>query len=124
MAVLVLWLCLALALWVCRPDARDLKQTLRLMPDVLRLLGRLARDRALPVGARCWLWGLLGYLAVPIDVIPDFIPVIGYADDAILIVLALRMVARATGPAQLRAHWPGTEEGYAALCALAGLAHT
>jgi uncharacterized membrane protein YkvA (DUF1232 family) len=120
-AVLVLWLVLVAALWVCRPDARDLKQTLRLMPDVLRLLGRLARDRSLPVNARGWLWGLLLYLAMPIDVIPDFIPMIGYADDAILVLLALRMVARRIGAPALRAHWPGTEEGFAALSALTGL---
>jgi uncharacterized membrane protein YkvA (DUF1232 family) len=58
---------------------------------------------------------LLGYLAIPIDLIPDFIPVIGYADDAIIIALVLRSVTRAVGPAALDEHWPGTPEGLAAL---------
>jgi hypothetical protein len=55
---------------------------MRLLPDLLRLLRRLATDRALPRGVRIRLALLMAYLAIPIDVIPDFIPVLGYADDA------------------------------------------
>jgi uncharacterized membrane protein YkvA (DUF1232 family) len=67
------------------------------------------------------LWLLLGYLALPIDLVPDFIPVIGYADDAVIVVLALRSVTRRAGPEALERHWPGTPEGLAAIRRLARL---
>lgn len=123
-ALILLWSILAVALWMLRPEARDIKQTLRLMPDVLRLATRLARDRTLALSTRLWLWGLLAYLALPIDLIPDFIPVIGYADDAIILILVLRMVARTVGAGVIRNHWPGTSDGYETICALTGLNST
>jgi uncharacterized membrane protein YkvA (DUF1232 family) len=58
---------------------------------------------------------LLAYLALPIDLIPDFIPVLGYADDAIIVALVLRSVSRSAGSDALAEHWPGTPEGLAAL---------
>ncbi|NGN64067.1 DUF1232 domain-containing protein [Streptomyces sp. A7024] len=64
---------------------------------------------------------LLGYLAMPIDLVRDFIPVPGYADDAIVVALVLRSVVRAAGPGALARHWPGTEDGLAAVRRLAGL---
>lgn len=117
----LMWVMLSMTLWILRPGARDIKQALRLMPDVLRLVTRLARDRELPAATRLWLWGLLIYLALPIDLIPDFIPVIGYADDAIITVFVLRNVVRTAGVAVIRQHWPGTPDGYEAVCALTGL---
>jgi uncharacterized membrane protein YkvA (DUF1232 family) len=67
------------------------------------------------------LWLLLGYLALPIDLIPDVIPVLGYADDAIAVVLVLRYITHAAGPTALERHWPGTDDGLAAVRKLAGL---
>ena len=64
---------------------------------MLRLLPRLAADRSLPRGVRVRLALLLAYLASPIDLVPDFIPVIGYADDAIIVAAVLRSVARQAG---------------------------
>jgi uncharacterized membrane protein YkvA (DUF1232 family) len=64
-----------------------------------------------PVAARARLWLLLAYLAMPIDLVPDFVPVVGYADDALLVAWALRSVVRAAGPEALERHWPGTPEG-------------
>jgi uncharacterized membrane protein YkvA (DUF1232 family) len=61
------------------------------------------------------------YLAVPIDIIPDFIPVIGYADDAIMVAAVLRSVVRRAGSDAVRRHWPGTRDGLAALWRVAGL---
>jgi uncharacterized membrane protein YkvA (DUF1232 family) len=121
-AVVTLWLLLVAALWLLRPQARDVKQSIRLLPDVLRMLSRLARDRTVPRAPRIWLWLLLVYLALPIDLVPDFVPVIGYADDAIIVILVLRHVARRVGSASMRERWPGTPEGFAAVCALAGIA--
>ncbi|MDE9365679.1 YkvA family protein [Luteipulveratus sp. YIM 133132] len=120
-ALAAAWLLLVLALVVVRPRGGLLREALRLLPDLLRLLGRLAKDRSLPRGVRIRLALLLAYLAMPIDLIPDVIPVLGYADDAILVVAVLRSVARRAGVAPLRAHWPGTDDGFAALCRLVGL---
>ena len=121
-ALVVMWLLLVAFLWVARPDEQRLRESMRLLPDVLRLVSRLARDRTVPLAARAWLWGLLAYLAMPIDVVPDFIPVLGYADDVIVVLLALRAVVRRAGRARLAEHWPGTPEGLAALERLARIA--
>ena len=114
------YLALVVALLVVRPETARLTETLRLLPDLLRLVGRLARDPAVPRGARVRLWVLLAYLAMPLDLIPDFIPVLGYADDAIIVGLVLRSVVRQAGPASVRRHWPGTEDGLRAVARLTG----
>lgn len=120
-ALLVMWSVLAAVLIIARPKGSSLQEALRLLPDTLRLLHRLATDASLPRGVRVRLWLLFAYLAVPFDLIPDFIPVIGYADDAIIVCLVLRSVVRRAGPAAVRAHWPGTPEGLEALWRAAGL---
>lgn len=119
--VLLLWLALLAALWLGRPDELRIGDALRLLPDLVRLLRRLAADSTLPGGLRLRLWLLLGYLALPIDLVPDFIPVIGYADDAVVIALTLRSVTRHAGAEALARHWPGTPEGLTAVRRLAGL---
>jgi uncharacterized membrane protein YkvA (DUF1232 family) len=120
-ALLSTWLLLVVALAVGRPQCKLLNESTRLLPDLLRLLRRLAVDRSQPAGVRIRLSLLLAYLAMPIDLIPDLIPVLGYADDAIIVTIALRSVARRTGIDELRRHWPGTEDGFAALCRLTGV---
>jgi uncharacterized membrane protein YkvA (DUF1232 family) len=120
-ALLASWLALVVALLIVRPRGPMLREAVRILPDALRLLRRLAADRALPRGVRIRLTLLLVYLAVPIDIIPDFIPVLGYADDAIIAVAVLRGVVRRAGLPAVRRHWPGTDDGFAALCRLAGL---
>jgi uncharacterized membrane protein YkvA (DUF1232 family) len=115
------WLVLVITLIFVRPKGALLSEALRLLPDLLRLLHRLVTDRTLPRGVRVRLVLLLGYLALPIDLIPDFIPLLGYADDAIVVTAVLRGVVRRAGPEAVRRHWPGTEDGYAALCRLTGL---
>jgi uncharacterized membrane protein YkvA (DUF1232 family) len=106
---------------IARPRGGLAREALRLLPDVLRLLPRLAADRTLPRGVRVRLALLLAYLASPLDLVPDFIPVIGYADDAIIVAAVLRSVARHAGIRALERHWPGTRDGFAALCRLTGL---
>jgi uncharacterized membrane protein YkvA (DUF1232 family) len=108
-------------LLVTRPRGNLLGEALRLLPDLLRLLRRLAGDASVPRAARVRLWLLLGYLAIPIDLVPDFVPVLGYADDAIIVSLVLRSVVRHAGAPVVRRHWPGTDDGLAALGCLTGL---
>jgi uncharacterized membrane protein YkvA (DUF1232 family) len=118
---LAAWLALLIALLLIRPKGALLAEAIRLLPDLLRLLRRLAADGALPRGVRVRLALLMVYLALPIDLIPDFVPVIGYADDAIIVAFVLRNVVRRVGIQAVRAHWPGTEDGFAALARLTGL---
>jgi len=81
-ALVLSWLALIVALAIRRPKGSLLKEALRLLPNLLRLLKRLTTDRTLPTGGRVRVALLFIYLAIPIDLIPDFIPVLGYADDA------------------------------------------
>ncbi len=117
----LLWAALLGGLWLARPDELHARETLRLLPDVVRLLSRLARDGEQPRGVRLRLWLLLGYLALPVDLVPDFVPVIGYADDVVVVALALRSVVRHAGAESLDRHWPGTPQGLVAVRRLAGL---
>jgi uncharacterized membrane protein YkvA (DUF1232 family) len=106
------------------PETVGMKEALRLLPDLLTLLRRLIADRSLPRGIRVRLILLLVYLASPIDLVPDFLPVIGYADDVIIVALVLRSVIRMAGSRPLEQHWPGTPTGLALLQRLAGTAAT
>ena len=90
------------------------------MSTLARLLRRLAGDRTLPRGVRIRLILVIVYLACPIDLIPDFIPVLGYADDAIIVAVALRSVIRRSGPVAIAEHWPGTPAGLRTIQRLAG----
>jgi uncharacterized membrane protein YkvA (DUF1232 family) len=121
-ALLVSWLALVVALLLVRPKGNILRESLRMLPDLIRLLKNLATDRAQPKTVRIRLGLLMAYLAIPIDLIPDFIPVLGYADDAIIVVAVLRSVVRRVGIDQVRAQWTGTDDGFNALCRAAGLA--
>lgn len=115
------WLALLIALAVIRPADLRATDILRLLPDTVVLLRRLAADPTLPRGVRIRMVLLLTYLILPIDLIPDFIPVLGYADDAIIVAIALRSVTRRAGPAALQTHWPGTSEGLHAVRRFAGI---
>lgn len=119
--LLLVWTLLVLYLAIARPKGAFIKEAMRLLPDTLRLLKRLASDQSLDRGVRLRVWLLLGYLAMPFDLIPDFIPVLGYADDVIVICAVLRSIARRSGVEAIRRHWPGTRAGLAALCRIAGL---
>jgi len=107
----VVWVVVVVCLYAFRPDGPSVAELTRLLPDTLRLVRRLTTDRALPRASRWSVWLLLAYLASPIDLVPDFIPVIGYADDVIITSIVLRRLVRRAGPEKLREHWPGTPEG-------------
>lgn len=120
--VLLFWIALMAALVIGARRAGDrtrLADLLRLVPDVVRLLRRLVADRSVPRSVRVALVVLLGYLLLPIDLVPDFIPVVGYLDDAIVVAIALRFVTERAGADALDRHWPGTPEGLRALRSIA-----
>ena len=122
--VVLLWLMLVSLLWWQQrhqPGGASLRDLLRLAPDIVRLLKRLAGDKTVPMGVRIWLGVLAVYLVSPIDLIPDFIPVLGYADDAIIAAIALRFITRRAGVEAIERHWPGTSEGLRAVLRLAGI---
>jgi uncharacterized membrane protein YkvA (DUF1232 family) len=121
--LLLIYATLVLLLWRYarrHPDTVTMRDALRLLPDLLRLIRRLAADPTVPTGVRVRLGLLIVYLASPIDLVPDFIPVLGYADDAIIIALVLRSVTKSAGPDALRRHWPGTPDGLQLIQQLAG----
>lgn len=120
-ALAVIWLILAATLWLVKPDAAGIQRTMRLLPDLVRLLKRLAVDPEMPWRIRIALLLVVAVLVLPIDLIPDAIPVIGFADDVIIIGLMLRWVARTAGRDALARHWPGTPDGFTVLCRLCGL---
>ena len=107
--------CIAFAalVWIAAPEETSLHDALQLLPDIVRLLRSLVADKTIARRARWLVLALLGYLAFPVDLIPDFIPVVGYADDAIVACFVLRHVIRTAGSDKLREHWTGTAEGQA-----------
>jgi uncharacterized membrane protein YkvA (DUF1232 family) len=77
------------------------------IPDCIVLLRRLLADERLPRRHKWMLAAAIAYLALPLDLVPDFIPVAGQLDDAVIVALALRRVARGAGRAMIEMHWPG-----------------
>jgi uncharacterized membrane protein YkvA (DUF1232 family) len=90
------------------------------IPDCIVLLTRLLGDPRVPRRHKLLLGALIGYLAFPIDLVPDFIPVAGQVDDAVVVALALRVVLRGAGTELLREHWPGPESSLAVVLRLVG----
>jgi uncharacterized membrane protein YkvA (DUF1232 family) len=90
------------------------------VPDCAVLFARLARDPAVPRRGRLALVAVAAYLASPIDLVPDFIPVAGQADDALLVAIVLRWVVRGARPGLLERHWPGPDGSLRVLLRLAG----
>jgi uncharacterized membrane protein YkvA (DUF1232 family) len=97
----------ALAVLGRRSDARALAG---FIPDCVVLFKRLAADPRLDRRRKALLVAMIAYLALPFDLVPDFIPVAGQLDDAILVALVLRAVLRGSGPNVVRQHWPGPEQ--------------
>lgn len=117
-ATLVVYAAFLIALVIAgrRTDAGALA---RFIPDCLILLRRLLGDSRVPRRRKLALVGLVGYLSVPLDLVPDFIPVVGLLDDVIVAAVALRYVLRSGGPGLLREHWPGPQVSLDAVVRLA-----
>ena len=115
---LLAWLGVVLALVALgrREDARALAG---FIPDCVVLLRRLLGDDRVPRRRKLVLVALAAYLATPIDLVPDLIPVAGQLDDAIVAALALRFALRSGGPELLREHWPGPARSLAVVTRVA-----
>jgi uncharacterized membrane protein YkvA (DUF1232 family) len=118
-ALVVVWA--GFVLWLVAAGRRDDARALAtFIPDCIVLVTRLARDPRIPRRRKLLLLGLVGYLALPFDLVPDFIPVAGQLDDAIIVAFVLRHFIRAGGEPLIRELWPGPERSLDLLLRLAG----
>jgi uncharacterized membrane protein YkvA (DUF1232 family) len=92
----------------------------RFIRDCILLVRRLLGDPRVPRRHKLLLGALIGYLALPFDLVPDFIPVAGHLDDALIVALTLRAVLRGSGSELVREHWPGPQSSLAVVLRLAG----
>jgi len=113
--LLVLWIALLVLFFLLRPRDVPLRELLAVVPDVLRLLGSLIRDESVPADVRLVVVGLVAWIVSPIDLIPEFIPVLGPLDDVVVAVVAMRYVRRRVGITDLEARWQGTPDGFTLL---------
>ncbi|MDQ2941595.1 MAG: DUF1232 domain-containing protein [Chloroflexota bacterium] len=114
-SLVAVWLVAVLVVWLHRPSRELALPALRLLPDILRLVRRLLADPGTTRGQRAALMGLLVWIASPIDLVPEFLPVIGPLDDLVVTALVLRWVARRVGRHRLRELWPGPSESFSLL---------
>jgi uncharacterized membrane protein YkvA (DUF1232 family) len=115
---LLVYAALVLGLFIAgrRESARALAG---FIPDCVVLCSRLLGDPRVPLRKKVLLVALTGYLALPFDLVPDFIPVAGQLDDVIVVALVLRSLLRGGGEALVREHWPGPENSLALVLRLA-----
>jgi uncharacterized membrane protein YkvA (DUF1232 family) len=116
--LLAAWALLVALLWILRPRGVPLGDAVRVVPDLLRLVRDLLADGTTPTAVRLALVGLLAWLMSPIDLIPEFIPILGPLDDVIVAVLVLRFAQRRIGSDQLRRRWRGSDDGWTLLQAV------
>jgi uncharacterized membrane protein YkvA (DUF1232 family) len=119
-ALVALWAALLVLFWVLRPRGVTAREIVRVVPDVLRLLRSLVGDDGVPIDVRVVLVGLVAWILSPIDLIPEFIPVLGPLDDVVVAVVALRYVRRRMGLKALRERWRGSDDGFALLLRVVG----
>ena len=117
----LVWLALVVALVVAgrREDARALAG---FIPDCVVLFSRLMADNRVPRRRKLLLAALVGYLALPFDLVPDFIPIAGQLDDVLIVALVLRRFLRGGGDDLVREHWPGPERSLRLVLRAAGAA--
>jgi uncharacterized membrane protein YkvA (DUF1232 family) len=117
-AFLLLYAALVIALVIAgrRESARALAG---FIPDCIVLCSRLLGDQRVPRRKKALLVALTGYLALPFDLVPDFIPVAGQLDDVVIVALVLRSLLRGGGEPLVREHWPGPDNSLALVLRLA-----
>src|SRR5436309_368156 len=111
-AAFVIWLLLA-------GRHQDSRTIAGFIPDCIILFRRLLADDRVPRRSKLLLAALIGYLAMPFDLVPDFIPIAGQLDDAIIVALVLRALIRSGGADLIRELWPGPERSLGLILRLA-----
>ncbi|MFL5479996.1 MAG: YkvA family protein [Gemmatimonadaceae bacterium] len=86
---------------------RTVVSTMKELPNFLRLLGGLLADRRVSNTDKLLVAGAIGYILLPMDLVPDFIPFLGEVDDLFLLVLALQRLIANAGRAVIEDHWMG-----------------
>jgi uncharacterized membrane protein YkvA (DUF1232 family) len=110
-------------LWLIVAGRKDEARALAtLVPDFVVLFRRLLADPRVSRRRKLVLAALIPYLAMPFDLVPDFVPVAGYLDDAVIVAFVLRHVLRGSGPELIEEHWPGPPSSLAFVLRLAGAA--
>ena len=112
---------IAVALILAAGRRQDARAVAGFVPDCVVLVGRLARNRAVSRPRRALLFVVLAYLAMPIDLVPDFLPVAGQLDDAVILAFALRVLVGGAGADLVRQAWPGPEASLTIVLRAAGL---
>ena len=118
--IVAVWAVLLVVFWALRPKGVPAREIVRIVPDVLRLLRSIIGDRTAPIDTRVVLVGLVAWIISPIDLIPEFTPVLGPLDDVVVAVVAMRYVRRRLGIEDLRARWTGSADGFDLLVRLIG----
>jgi uncharacterized membrane protein YkvA (DUF1232 family) len=97
------------------------KELVRFLPDLARLLGRVAKDRRVPWHAKAVAAGAVAYVASPVDLIPDVFGKVGQMDDLYIVTKALRYLFNSAGYDLVREHWSGSDDGFTLLLVVAGI---
>lgn len=118
-ALLALYVALV-ALLVLRGRRDDARAVAGFVPDCAVLFARLFRDRRVPRRHKLLVGAMVLYLAMPFDLVPDFIPVAGQLDDAVLVALVLRALLRRDVGLVVE-HWPGPQSSLNVVLRLAGV---
>ena len=119
-ALVLVWAAFLVIFWALRPKGVSVRELVGLIPDILRLLRSLIVDRSAPLDVRLVVVGLVAWIVSPIDLIPEFIPVLGPMDDVVVAVVAMRYVRRRVGTVDLRRRWSGSDAGFAMLLTVIG----
>ncbi len=93
-----------------QPEQTRLSEYALLVPRLVKLVWRLARDPRVPARTKAVLLVIAGYLVVPVDVIPDFVPGLGQLDDLVVIAFALDQILNRVPDHVVRSHWEGDED--------------
>jgi len=115
----VLWV-LFLVVLIASGRREEARALVRFIPDCLVLLRRIVAEGEVSGRTKLLLVLTIAYLAFPIDVVPDFIPILGHLDDALLLFWTLRSLVRQVPPERLAELWPGPRESLHAVEKVAG----
>ena len=110
--LLATWILIILLLYLLRPRGVPARELIKVIPDVLRLLRDLIGDKTTPSSVKLVIGSLIVWIVSPIDIIPEFLPVIGPLDDVVVAVLALKFIRRRVGLEEMRRRWRGSPEGF------------